>query len=304
MSSSATHPERFYGRGPELAAIKAEIARLDDGMGGVVLVEGGAGMGKSRLLEEISVLAQDRGLAMGIAAADPGESVVELSTMLAALFGGLEPLLDQAELKSLHIQPEQRFWLLRDLQGLLERAALESPLVIAIDDAQWIDTGTLAALRTLPGLLSALPIVWLIALRPSRDSALLATALDQLKRAGAKTIVLGPLDDDAVASLTSEQLDAEPDEQIVELVQQAGGSPFLLVELLLGLREEGRVRTLAGRAELLDRGVPHRLEDRIRDRLGRLSEAAYNAVIVAASLGRTFTFTQLAQTLGWTPSDL
>src|SRR5207253_1874837 len=99
---------------------------------------------------------------------------------------------------------------------------------IAIDDAQWIDTGTLAAIRTLPGLLSGLPIVWLIAIRPSRDSAPLATALEQLRRTGAKTIVLGPLDDEAVASLTTEQLDAEPDEQIAELVEQAGGSPFLL----------------------------------------------------------------------------
>src|SRR6185437_2908906 len=71
-----------------------------------------------------------------------------------------------------------------------------------------------------------------------------------------------------------------------------------------GLREEGRVRILDGHAELLDRGLPQRLEDRIRDRLERLSEAAYNAVIVAASLGRTFTLTQLAQTLAWAPSDL
>jgi predicted ATPase len=39
---------------------------------------------------------------------------------------------------------------LRDLQQLLERAALESPLLIAIDDAHWADGGTIAALRTLP----------------------------------------------------------------------------------------------------------------------------------------------------------
>jgi hypothetical protein len=50
MTPSAEHPGRFHGRGSEFALIEAEIARLDDGTGGVVLVEGGAGMGKSRLL--------------------------------------------------------------------------------------------------------------------------------------------------------------------------------------------------------------------------------------------------------------
>jgi len=86
----------------------------------------------------------------GRSAADPGETVVELAALLSALFDGAEPLLDPGGLSTLHAQPEQRFWLLRDLQQLLERAAPESPLLISIDDAHWADGGTVAALRTLP----------------------------------------------------------------------------------------------------------------------------------------------------------
>ena len=44
----------------------------------------------------------------------------------------------------------QRYWRLQDLQSLLERAALEGPLLMFLDDAQWVDSGTVAALRALP----------------------------------------------------------------------------------------------------------------------------------------------------------
>src|SRR5207302_10665158 len=134
----------------------------------VVIVDGAAGMGKSRLLAEVAAIARTLGIRVGSSAADPSEAVVELAAMLAALSDGAEPLLDPGELSTLHAQPEQRFWLLRDLQQLLERAALESPLLIAVDDAHWADAGTVAAIRTLPTRLMGLPIAWVIALRPPR----------------------------------------------------------------------------------------------------------------------------------------
>ncbi len=131
-------------------------------------------MGKSRLLAEVTAIACDLGVRVGRSAADPSETVVELTTLLAALFDGIEPILDPGELSTLHAQPEQRFWLLRDLQQLLERAAIEAPLLISIDDAQWADSGTIAALRTLPMRLMGLPIARVIALRrrvkPHRSS--------------------------------------------------------------------------------------------------------------------------------------
>ena len=164
-----------------------------------MVVEGAAGMGKSRLLAEVAAIARSLGIRVGRSAADPSETIVELATLLAALFDGTEPLLDPGELSTLHARPEQRFWLLRDLQQLLERAALEAPLLISIDDAHWADSGTIAALRTLPMRLMGLPIAWVIALRPPREATPLVHALEQLKQEGARPITLGPLDDAAVA---------------------------------------------------------------------------------------------------------
>src|SRR5580765_6705071 len=260
-----TSPARkFHGRDAELALIRGELERLSDGAETVVVVEGAAGMGKSRLLAEASTIARDLGIRVGSSAAEPGETIVELATLLAALFDGGDPLLDPEELASLHALPEQRFWLLRDVQALLERAALASPLLIAIDDAHWADSGTVAALRMLPMRLMGLPIAWIVALRPPRDSTPLVHALEQLKHDGARTVVLGPLNEAAVAEVASDMLAAPPDEAILEHLADADGSPFLVVETLLGLQEEEGVRVVDGRAELIHGRVPRRVHVKMR----------------------------------------
>jgi DNA-binding CsgD family transcriptional regulator len=294
----------FHGRDPELALVRGELDRLSNGAEAVVVVEGAAGMGKSRLLAEVAAIARSLGIRVGRSAADPSETMVELATLLAALFDGTEPLLDPGELTTLHARPEQRFWLLRDLQQLLERAALEAPLLISIDDSHWADGGTVAALRTLPMRLMGLPIAWVIALRPPREATPLVHALELLKQEGARSIALGPLDDDAVMQLAADILAAQPDQSILKQLAEADGSPFLVVETLLGLRDEERVRIVDGRAELIDGRLPRRVHEKMRERLGRLSDEASDAVTVAASLGRTFTFDELARTLGRPASDL
>src|SRR3989441_3273420 len=198
-SGMPTVPAReFHGRDAELALVRGELERLSDGAEAVVVVEGAAGMGKSRLLAEAAAIARNLGIRVGRSAADPSETMVELAALLAALFDGAEPLLDPSSLSTLHAQPEQRFWLLRDLQQLLECSALESPLLISIDDSHWADGGTVAALRTLQMRLMGLPIAWVIALRPPREATPLVRALERLKQEEARSIALGPLDDDAV----------------------------------------------------------------------------------------------------------
>ena len=210
----------IHGRDAELTVIRSELERLlDQGTEAAVVVEGAAGMGKSRLLAEVASIARSLGIRVGRSAADPGETMVELAALLTALFDGAEPLLDPDELKSLHAEPEQRFWLLRDLQQLLERAALASPLLIAIDDAHWADGGTIAAIRALAMRLTDLPIVWVLALRPPRETTPLVRALEQMGQHGAPTVVLGPLDGDAVARLAADMLGAEADQSILQQMQ-------------------------------------------------------------------------------------
>jgi DNA-binding CsgD family transcriptional regulator len=70
------------------------------------------------------------------------------------------------------------------------------------------------------------------------------------------------------------------------------------------LQEEDGIRVVDGLAELIDGHLPRRVHVKMRERLGRLSDEASDAATVAASLGRTFTFDELARTLGLPASDL
>jgi hypothetical protein len=123
-------------------------------------------MSKSRLLGEVAAMARRPSIRVGVAVADPGDTVVQLSVLMEALFEGPSPILERTALGDAHASPEQRYWLLQDLQALLERAALEAPLVVCLDDVQWADSGTAAALRALPSRLATVPIGWVVALRP------------------------------------------------------------------------------------------------------------------------------------------
>ena len=304
-TSPRAHQAGIQGRESELRLIGARLDKVAAGFGGVIVVEGASGIGKSRLLLEAVRDATRRGMSLGVSMAEPGERTVELAALLGALFDGARPVIDRSALPSIRTEPGQRFWLLRDLQELLEKAAKSKPIVIVIDDAQWADAGTAAALRSLTPALAGSAIAWLIAWRPSPESAPdAASAIEQLKRNGATVITLAPLDEAAAARLAAELLGGEPDEHVLDLVEQAAGSPFLLVETLLGLQEEDRIRVVDGRANVLDGRLPERVRSGMRERLARLSRPANEAVTVAASLGRTFTFAELAETLGRRPSAL
>src|SRR5277367_6643657 len=238
----------FSGREGQMAVVRELLDGASTGVGSVVLVEADAGLGKSRLLEEIVLVARSRLFRVGSFAADPGDGMVEMSTLMVALFDGSEPILDRAALPASHSLPEQRYWLLQDLQGLLERAAVETPLLICLDDLQWTDGGTAAALRTLPNHLASVPIVWVLAFRPSFRSSPFGTILDHLDQARVEPIVLGPLGDEAVRDITAGVLHSEPSLDVLTMVQRAGGSPFVLAEMLWGLTEEQLVRFESGQA--------------------------------------------------------
>src|SRR4051794_1969895 len=292
------------GRDAELETIGVQLDRVRSGVGAVLLVEGEPGMGKTRLLAEAARVARRLGFRVGAGAAEPGAGVVELAALMTALFDGSHPLLERSGLAELHSLPEQRYWLLQDLQAMLERIALTGPLLISLDDLQWADSGTAAALRALPVRLAALPVAWILAFRPDQGAPQLLGAIEHLDHSGAERIDLGALDDVAVAQVAADVMDAEPDDALLDLVKGVRGSPFLLTELLSGLRDEDLVRVVAGQVELVEARLPSRVGSTMRERLRGVSGAAREAATVAASLGRRFSFADLATMLDRRPATL
>ena len=292
------------GRESELTAIGEHLDRLLSGAGTVVVIEGRAGMGKSRLLSEVATMAERLSMRVGRGVADPGDTIVQLAPLMEALLEGPTPIFERDALRTARTSPEERYWLLQDIEALLERAALDSPIVICLDDLQWTDAGTAAALRNLPRRLSTVPVGWFIAARPGPGSPEFRRLTDHLERSGAHKIGLGPLDETAVARIAADVLLADPDGALLDMAEHAGGNPFLLVEFLRGLREEDLVRVHAGRAELVQARVPKRVSESMRRRLERASDTARRLGTVAASLGRRFSLDELAAMLDVAPSNL
>ena len=304
MALASAFSPAIRGRDAELGALGELLGRVRSGSGAVLVIEGAAGMGKSRLLAEGERMAHRLGFPVGIGAAEPSEAVAELAPLLRALFDGPLPLLDRAGLSTLHAAPEQRYWRLQDLQSLLERAALESPLLVFLDDVQWADSGTAAALRALPPRLATLPIGWVLAMRPDQGSGQVRGAVEYLADGGAQWLVLDPLSEAAVTQVASDVIGAEPDEAVLKMAGEADGNPFLLVELLEGLREENLVRVDCGQATLIAGRLPVRVRASMRDRLARMSGPARQVATVAGSLGRTFSVSLLAEMVGLSPASL
>ncbi|MGH3766424.1 MAG: AAA family ATPase [Pseudonocardiaceae bacterium] len=277
------------GRDEQLKLITNLLERVGGGVGGVAIIEGAAGLGKTRLLMAAQSTAKALSFRTGLGAAEPGHSAVGMAALIEALFGGDEPLIERTALRSRAAPPEERFWLLQDVQSLMERAALRNPLLVCVDDVQWADVGCGFALRMLTQWLASLPIAWLIAARPGQGAPQIRRALADLTSAGAATIHLAPLDASAVAQLAADVLGARAGGDLLRTLADLQGNPFLIVDLLAGLREERLVSVVDGRARMVENRVPHRLEDSMRRRLSRITPMAERAAIVAASLARQFT---------------
>jgi DNA-binding CsgD family transcriptional regulator len=267
-------------------------------------MEGVPGIGKTRLLAEAMRMARRMSVRVGLGEADPADSVVELAPLLRALFDGPTPLLERSALPSIRASAEQRYWVVQELGSLLEHAAAQGPMLVCLDDLQWADRGTLAALRTLLRLLESLPIAWVVAARPVQGGNGLGGLVAELESAGARRIVLEPLSPEVVGELAAELLGARPDERLLELLSNAAGNPFFLVELLQGLRDERLVQFEDGVARLAQMRLPERVATGMRHRLARLSESTRQLAIAAASLGRSFTVAQLASMLHVPPASL
>ena len=285
--------------------LRGQLNALGAGRGSVVLVTGPAGSGKTTLLAEAASLAADGGILVFCGGGDPAARAVPLGAILDALVSTDDPPVDPARLHELSQSPDQRFWMLRELQESLEKAARRAPLLVVVDDLQWADAATASALVTLSRRLATHRISWLLALRRGELADAAQDAVDRLEAAGASEIRLGPLDETAVAQVARDMLGGEPDEALREVLSRADGQPFLLTELLRGLRTENLV-TVDGSTAKLAAGarLPRRLVDSVAGQLARLTVPARDAVEMASVLGHSFSLDELAGLLGRPPLDL
>jgi DNA-binding CsgD family transcriptional regulator/DNA-binding Lrp family transcriptional regulator len=295
---------RLRGRGVELARLGDCVAEARDGHGSVLLIESAAGFGKTSLLAEACVMARRAGARTGSGRAAPAGQALAFAPLMEALFEGTPPLFDAQLIADIRTSPEVSYWLVQELEALLERAALDTPLLICLDDLQWSDPSTLAALRPLTTRLASLPIAWVCAYRSGEAPADVRVTASRLVNGGAQRLRLPPLGEDAIATVVSDLMGAAPGHKLLQMAARAGGNPFLLVELMRGLLEEGSVDASSGRVELVTNRLPARVRDSMRTRLDGMPATTRHLASVATVLGQSFTFNDLAKMFDVSPATL
>jgi predicted ATPase len=199
------------GRETELQLLRERIgAARQDGRGRIVVVDGAPGSGKSRLLQAAEALAVDAGARVVQVVGDPDEDVIPHGAVLHAVQAGPDPLLERSVLDRLPRGPEQGWWLRQELQARLEQVAMQQPVVVCVDDLQYLGHGSLRLLRTLPAQLATDAVVWVVAVRSGVKDPAVAATVRVLVEAGADRLTLHPLDEEAVAQLVGDVLGAVP----------------------------------------------------------------------------------------------
>ena len=193
-----------------------------------------------------------------------------------------------AEIARLIDEGAAEFRIAERFAELLERMALEGPLVVAIDDLQWADVSTLAALRFATRHLDDVPVTVLLASRPILRGHELAGFVDASLRDGALHVTLGALDDDAVVGLVGDILGSPPGAGLQSLVASASGSPFYVTELVDALAADGQLHTRDGVVDADTASVPVAFRGSVVRYLRFLGDSRLTLLRWAAVLGRHF----------------
>ena len=313
----------------ELNEVMAVLAQTRRRGGGFALVTGEAGIGKTRLAEEVAGRAATDGFSVWWASGFEGESgppywvwaqllraygesreddqlaaelgpsagfvralVPDLVERLAPLAMSTDAVVDERRLGG----EAARLPLFEAVVSVFRRAATPRPVLLVLDDLQWADPSSLALLRFAAREVRRSPIAIVATLRDvgaAPPSERIPAALSEV----ARTVPLIGLDVTGVAALAEQASGEQPDASAAAtLYRQTGGNPLFVIELsrLLGRGSltAGAVALPAGARAVIDR------------RVGALSPSALRALAAASVIGSEFELALLAEVREAPPHEL
>ena len=238
-------PDPVLGRAADLLAIERFLAQTDDGPA-LLTFEGDPGIGKTTILRAAIERAGEQGMRVlsgAGAVAETRLSYVGLTDLLddvdpayvAALPAPQREALDAALLRA-HTPARSSSWeaVASGVRSLLETLSAEQPVVIAIDDLQWLDRSSARVLDFCIGRLNG-RVGLIVTQRPGSEGVRIAQLSD---RRDAVVRRLAPLDSAAIAALLREQGRSAPSRRVLtRIAETAGGNPLYALELLRALPE-------------------------------------------------------------------
>jgi DNA-binding SARP family transcriptional activator len=298
----------FVGREREYALLAERLREAAEGSGGVVAVEGEAGVGKTRLVEEFLGYAKSRGALMLAGRCYERELGPPLEPITEAL--GPSPATAETA-PGMLLPAEKELGYPREAEPydgtrayraltreLVRRSRGHEALVLFVDDVQWADPATLGFLSFSAKRIPGERILLVVSYR-REDAPALSGWLDHLAERR------------VVAALSLDRLSSRDTTELLErmasrgfdglptladfLYRESEGNPFYAVEYLRWLIESGAVEVDARRrlsslkSERLREGIlPSGVRSLVRARLGRMDDEARDLVELAAVIGRTF----------------
>ena len=305
----------FVGRIDELKTLEAARGRAANGEPAVVLVGGEAGIGKTRLVAELTAHCAADGTRVLVGGCVPvGNGALPYAPIMAALrvllgdvgagavrelvgpswpeLARLLPALGEPEAGTAGQAAQARLFEL--LLGLLGRLGQQAPLVLVVEDLHWADASTLDLLAFLVRNLRRERVLLVVTYRNDEPGQqLLGPHLAELDRGGpVQRLELPRLDQTETAAQLVGILRTAPAAGLVEdIFIRSEGNPFFTEELLAAVR--------AGSGEL-----PATLRDLLRGRVQALPEQARQVLAVVAVAGRRVSHRLLAAVAGLTDRQL
>ena len=321
-SATASGRTTFVGRDAERAEGRRLLERAIGGHGGLLLLGGEPGVGKTRLAEELLEDGRQRGcLAVvgrcyeteGTPPFIPWVEIVERSVRIVPRAAFRAALADVApevarlvpELRRLfpdipapiELPPgQQRRYLFNSFLEFLERGAQVSPYVILVDDLHWADESTLLLLQHVAQRIAEMSV---LIVGTYRDVDLdverpFAEMLETLTRQRlAQKLPLGRLTEDGVSQMLEALSSQTPPASLATVIYaETEGNPFFTEEVFHHLSEEGRLFDEAGQwltdLRVSDLEVPEGVRLVIGRRLKRIGDDARRVLTTAAVAGRSF----------------
>jgi DNA-binding SARP family transcriptional activator/tetratricopeptide (TPR) repeat protein len=316
--------QSLVGRGVELTRLTQALDEAWSGAPQLLVLEGEAGIGKSRLMEALADIAAARGGRVLVGRAYESEQILPFQPWIDALGAG-HGLADEALLS--RIGPPLRaelarlvpgigdkatrpaagadnpLWLFEGMRELLGLLAESEPLVVILEDVHWADEMTLRLLAFLARRLGSRPVLLAATARREEleSAAILGRLLEELAHDRCVVRVdLAPLSRDATAALVrglaragSEQRGlSRTTDQVWSLSE---GNPFVIVECMRSL--------IDSKAEHGVPALPRRVREVITARLQPLGERARSLLNVSAVVGREFSFALAQRAAGLDAAD-
>jgi DNA-binding CsgD family transcriptional regulator len=292
----------IVGRDADVAAVERFLDRVAKD-GGALIVEGEAGIGKTTIWRAALVSASQRDFR--VLTARPAESEATFSYAgLADLVGeAFERVRDELSVPQRHAlevallqeetdgQADARTTAMGFL-STLDALAVDGPVVVAVDDVQWLDRASQRALefaaRRLPKR------VGIMSTRRSESRAGTSLGLLQaLPADSVERVVLGPLSVAALHELIRSRLGTAPARPVlVRIASASGGNPFYALEIAAALAQHPAEQARGGELP-----IPDSLQELVMTRIRPLPDRSQEALLAIAALSRP-TISTLSAALG------